>query len=88
MTNKGSDQTARMRRLIGGFVGRTYHIVGNLMSLLNSFNINNEPLTVLQYIVVQKVRKLNDLQKDWQKVGGLCTNSTAQFLHTRFSNMV
>ena len=28
---KGSDQTARMRRLIWGFAGRTYHIVGNLM---------------------------------------------------------
>ena len=28
-TSKGSDQTARMRRLIWGFAGRTYHIVGN-----------------------------------------------------------
>ena len=26
-TSKGSDQTARMRRLIWGFAGRTYHIV-------------------------------------------------------------
>ena len=26
-TIKGSDQTARMRRLIRGFAGRTYHIV-------------------------------------------------------------
>ena len=33
-TCKGSDQTARMRRLIWGFAGRTYHIVGNLMSQL------------------------------------------------------
>ena len=31
-TSKGSDQTARMRRLVLAFVGRTYHIVGNLMS--------------------------------------------------------
>ena len=31
MTCKGSDQTARKRRLIRGFAGRTYHIVGNLM---------------------------------------------------------
>ena len=31
---KGSDQTAGMRRLILGFAGRTYHIVGNLMSRL------------------------------------------------------
>ena len=30
-TNKGSDQTARMHRLIGRFAGRTYHIAGNLM---------------------------------------------------------
>ena len=33
-TSKGSDQTARMRRLIWGFAGRTYHIVGNLMHRL------------------------------------------------------
>ena len=26
-TSKGSDQTARVRRLIWGFAGRTYHIV-------------------------------------------------------------
>ena len=31
-TSKGSDQTARMHRLIGAFAGRTYHAVGNLMS--------------------------------------------------------
>ena len=29
-TSKGSDQTARMRRLVWAFAGRTYHIVGNL----------------------------------------------------------
>ena len=29
MTSKGSDQTARMRRLVGAFAGRIYHIVGN-----------------------------------------------------------
>ena len=34
-TSKGSDQPARMCRLIGGFAGRTYHIVGNLMHWLN-----------------------------------------------------
>ena len=33
-TIKGSNQTARMRRLIGGFAGRTYLIVGNLMHWL------------------------------------------------------
>ena len=35
VTSKGSDQTARMRRLIYGFAGRTYYTVGNLMSRLN-----------------------------------------------------
>ena len=30
-TGKGSDQPARMHRLILGFAGRTYNIVGNLM---------------------------------------------------------
>ena len=33
-TSKGSHQTARMRRLVWAFAGRTYHIVGNLMSPL------------------------------------------------------
>ena len=33
-TSKGSDQTAHMCRLIWGFAGRTYHIVGNLMHWL------------------------------------------------------
>ena len=33
-TSKVSDQTAHMRRLIWDFAGRTYHIVGNLMSRL------------------------------------------------------
>ena len=33
-TSKGSDQTVRMRRLVRGFAGRTYHIVGNLMHWL------------------------------------------------------
>ena len=34
MTSKCSDQTARMRRLIRGFAGRLYHIVGGLVLLL------------------------------------------------------
>ena len=33
-TSKGSDQTVCMRRLVWGFAGRTFHIVGNLMSRL------------------------------------------------------
>ena len=39
VTNKGSDQTARMRRLVWAFAGLTYHIVGNLMPWLKWFNI-------------------------------------------------
>ena len=34
VTSKGSDQTAHMRRLILGFAGRTYQILGNPMLLL------------------------------------------------------
>ena len=37
VTSKGSDQTARMRRLIRGFAGRTYHNVENLLLRL-TFN--------------------------------------------------
>ena len=33
-TSYGSDKSARMRRLVWDFVGRTYYIVGNLMSRL------------------------------------------------------
>ena len=32
VTCKGSDQTVRILKLIWHFAGRTYHIVGNLMS--------------------------------------------------------
>ena len=35
-TSKGSDQTARMRRLVWAFDGLTYHIVGNPMLWLKS----------------------------------------------------
>ena len=37
-TSKGSDQTARMRRLIWGFAGRKYQIVGNFKHWLNYCN--------------------------------------------------
>ena len=40
-TSKGTDQTVRMRRLVLAFAGHTYHIVGNLMSRLNSFTITD-----------------------------------------------
>ena len=35
---KGSDQTARKRRLVWAFASPTYHFVGNLMSRLNYGN--------------------------------------------------
>ena len=38
-TCKGSDQTARMRRLIWGFAGRTNHIAGNPMPMLNNLDL-------------------------------------------------
>ena len=43
VTSKGSDQTARMRRLIRGFAVRKYYTVGNLMSwlIILSFYISN-----------------------------------------------
>ena len=37
-TSKGFDQTGHMLRLVRAFAGRTYHIVGNLMSRLNWIN--------------------------------------------------
>ena len=46
-TSKGSDKTARMHRLIWGFAGRTYHIVGNLMPWLNI--IINSYLAILKF---------------------------------------
>ena len=36
-TSEGSDQTARMRKLVGAFAGCTYHIAGNLMLRLIFF---------------------------------------------------
>ena len=39
--SKGFDQTSRVHRLICAFIGRTYHIVGNLMQRLN---YNSRPL--------------------------------------------
>ena len=47
-TSKGSDQTARMRRLIWGFDGLTYHIDGNLMPWLIYIYWGKK---VLQYIL-------------------------------------
>ena len=43
-TSKGSDQTARMRRLIWGFAGSTYQIVGNPMLRLNYILYLDKPM--------------------------------------------
>ena len=43
-TSKGSDQTARMRRLIWVFAGHTYHNVGNLMHWLKCFLLYTNPV--------------------------------------------
>ena len=67
VTSKGSDQTARMRRQIWGFAGRTYHIVGNLMSRLNYFasggsehGINDWTLDTQYHDVVQLLPEENE----------------------------
>ena len=41
-TSKGSDKTVCLRRLIWAFVGRTYHIVGNLMLWLTLISLLNK----------------------------------------------
>ena len=51
-TSKGYNQTARMRRLIWAFAGRTYHIVGKLMSQLRLFIILQ--IYCLSYSDIQK----------------------------------
>ena len=38
-TSKASDQTGRIRGLIRGYAGRTYHIVGNRMLRLIYFKL-------------------------------------------------
>ena len=46
-TSKGSDQTARMRRLVWAFASRTHHIVWNLMVWLIGLQMD---LNTLGYI--------------------------------------
>ena len=57
-TSKGSDQTGRMRRLIWGFAGHTYHIVGNHRSqlkctLLNLFRFAKLHVTIQDLILTR-----------------------------------
>ena len=49
-TSKDSDQTARMRRLIWGFAGRTYLIVRGSYDVRIQKNRTNEPLQSSHYI--------------------------------------
>ena len=37
MTSKGSDQTVRMHRLIGGFADRTYHIENLMLRFISRY---------------------------------------------------
>ena len=67
-TSKGSDQTACMHRLIWGFAGRTYQIVGNLVSWLNYVIIliilqQNYMLWALLGIILQESSNKNMF--DW-----------------------
>ena len=55
-TCKGSDQTAHMRRLLRGFAGRTYHIVGNIMSRLKCVKLTL--LKAKNDISVEKIHNL------------------------------
>ena len=60
-TSKGSDQTARMRRLIWGFAGRAYHIVGNLMHWLKCAD---QTEIALVYAFVFHMQQKNKLAYD------------------------
>ena len=68
-TSKGSDQTGRMHRLIWGFAGRTYHIVGNLMPrliyLLYSKTCVKQPLENRQNKDLNDKWQPNEGQKYW-----------------------
>ena len=65
-SSKGSDQTARMRRLIWGFAGRTYHNVGNPMHWLNSNQLpyisrNMDSISCDQKVIEYGQEKKTDL---------------------------
>ena len=54
-TSKGSDQTARIRRLVWAIAGRTYHIVGNLLSQLIIFFYSASSISKYQEVLVLKL---------------------------------
>ena len=58
-TSKGSDQTAGMRRLICSFVGRTYHIVGNLLSRLKCCISSGSALFAKKKKINPQINKYN-----------------------------
>ena len=79
-TSKGSDQTVHMRRLIWGFAGPTYYIVGNLMSRLNYILSRHRTFTYminswyacLPLIWIDKTSEIFWIQttcKLWKQVG-------------------
>ena len=55
MTSKGSDQTAHMRRLIWGFAGHTYNIVGNLVSLI-ILNTQTFSKIIIMYNLISNIK--------------------------------
>ena len=86
--SKGTDQTARMRRLIWGFAGRTYHIVRNLMSRLNYLGLL-DPRTLLP-IAPLHGGKSNRLKManiaDWRFVQISTNCRTRNFIRIRYPN--
>ena len=60
-TSKGPGQTVGMRRLVWGFAGGTYHIVGNLMLGLNIIAL---AMLLLSDIVIERVISFYLLKKN------------------------
>ena len=59
--------TARMGRLIWGFAGRTYQIVGNLTSRLNLFYSNSLRLFVIGFLSAQSTFLCHDTKQTCNK---------------------
>ena len=82
--SKGSDQTARMRRLIWGFAGRTYHIVGNLMYFSKSGQINAEGhIRIIPAKIGQNPASRLEGFVIWSNCGS-CWRCTADILLSQF----
>ena len=70
-TSKGSDQTEHVRRLAWAFAGRTYHIVGNIVSRLSFINKQSRlhrvsvlaTIFLIVWIIVMPFTKEMDMPK-------------------------